>query len=107
MVAVFHFIRQQYGWVALYRRKLRETDSWTWWIDAAAIYLASIYPLAFWMTRLPRNFDWFVKNDFFAIPAFVETVLFPLYVSALVAYFGKSIYLFLSTGFSTSAKTSS
>src|SRR3954452_22351959 len=64
-IAVFHFVRQQYGWVALYRRKFRETERWTWVIDAAAVYLASIYPLAFWMTRLPRNFDWFVKNDFF------------------------------------------
>ena len=27
MIAVFHFIRQQYGWVALYRRKLRETGT--------------------------------------------------------------------------------
>jgi hypothetical protein len=98
-VAVFHFIRQQYGWVNLYRRKLREPDNWTWWIDAAAIYLASIYPLAFWMTRLPRNFEWFVKDDFLSIPAFVETVLFPLYVAALVAYFAKSIYLYVTNGF--------
>ena len=80
-MAVFHFVRQQYGWVALYRRKLNETADWTWWIDAAAIYLASIYPLAFWMTRLPRNFEWFVKDDFISIPAFVETVLFPIYVA--------------------------
>jgi hypothetical protein len=35
-VAVFHFVRQQYGWVALYRRKLRETSSVTWCIDPAA-----------------------------------------------------------------------
>ena len=66
-VAVFHFVRQQYGWVNLYRRKLGETKRWTWWVDAAAVYLASIYPLAFWMTRLPRNFEWFVQNDFFSI----------------------------------------
>jgi hypothetical protein len=25
IVAVFHFVRQQYGWVALYRRKAKET----------------------------------------------------------------------------------
>ena len=29
-VAVFHFVRQQYGWVNLYRRKLGETANWTW-----------------------------------------------------------------------------
>ena len=99
-VAVFHFVRQQYGWVALYRRKLGETENWTWWIDAAAVYLATIYPLAFWMTRLPRNFDWFVANDFFAIPAFVETRPFPRLCSwHLAAYFAKSIFLYISKGF--------
>jgi hypothetical protein len=99
LVAVFHFVRQQYGWVALYRRKLRETQTWTWWLDAAAIYLASIYPLAFWMTRLPRNFEWFVKGDFFSLPLFVESVVFPIYVCALLAYAGKSVYLYISSGF--------
>jgi len=98
-VAVFHFIRQQYGWVNLYRRKLGETARWTWWVDAAAIYLASIYPLAFWMTRLPRNFEWFVQNDFVSIPSVVETVLFPVYVLALTAYFAKSIFLYFTEGF--------
>src|SRR5687768_16889457 len=98
IVAVFHFVRQQYGWVALYRRRLGETSRLTWWIDAAAVYLATIYPLAFWMTRLPRKFQWFVQEDFFAVPAVIETILFPIYLSALVIYFGKSIYLYFSKG---------
>lgn len=50
IVAVFHFVRQQYGWVNLYRRRLGETSRWTWFIDASAVYLASIYPLVYWMT---------------------------------------------------------
>jgi hypothetical protein len=99
IVAVFHFVRQQYGWVALYRRKLGETSRATWWIDAAAVYLATIYPLAFWMTRLPRKFEWFVPNDFFPLPLLVEQVLFPIYIAALLLYFGKSIYLYFTTGF--------
>lgn len=99
MVAVFHFVRQQYGWVNLYRVKLKEKSSITWWIDAAAIYLATVYPLAFWMTSLPRNFEWFVKDDFFALPVLVEKILFPVYASALVVYFGKSVYLYFKDGF--------
>ncbi|MGE3466351.1 MAG: hypothetical protein AB7J13_05405 [Pyrinomonadaceae bacterium] len=98
-IAVFHFVRQQYGWVALYRRKLGETSRSTWSIDAAAVYLASVYPLAFWMTQLPRDFAWFMQNDFVSLPAVVATVLFPLYVLALAAYFGKSIYQYLTAGF--------
>lgn len=99
MVAVFHFVRQQYGWVSLYRRKLDERSRVTWAIDAAAVYLATIYPLAFWMTRLPREFNWFVKDDFFALPVLVEQVLFPVYIAALAVYFGKSIYLYFTAGF--------
>ena len=99
IVAVFHFVRQQYGWVALYRAKLKEKPRVSWWIDAAAVYLATVYPLAFWMTNLPRNFEWFVKDDFLRLPALVETVLFPIYVLALVAYFGKSVYLYFAEGF--------
>jgi hypothetical protein len=98
-VAVFHFVRQQYGWVNLYRAKLKEKSRLTWWIDAAAIYLATVYPLAFWMTSLPRNFEWFVKDDFFALPALVEQILFPVYAAALVVYFAKSIYLYFKDGF--------
>lgn len=99
IVAVFHFVRQQYGWVVLYRAKLGEKSRASWFLDAAAIYLATGYPLAFWMTSLPRNFQWFVENDFFALPRMVESVLFPVYVLALTAYFGKSIYLYFKKGF--------
>lgn len=104
LVAVFHFVRQQYGWVALYRRKLEETANWTWWIDAAAVYVASIYPLAFWVTSLPRNFDWFVKGDFVSFPAVVEEILFPIYLLTLAAYAAKSIYLYLRDGFTNPGK---
>lgn len=99
MLAVFHFVRQQYGWVNLYRAKLREKSRLTWWIDAAAIYLATVYPLCFWMTSLPRNFNWFVENDFFSLPAVIEQILFPVYVLVLTAYFAKSFYLYFKTGF--------
>lgn len=99
LLAVFHFVRQQYGWVNLYRAKLGEKSNLTWWIDALAIYLATVYPLAFWMTSLPRKFDWFVKDDFLSLPALVEQILFPLYVLALTVYFAKSIYLYLTENF--------
>ena len=54
-VAVFHFVRQQYGWVALYRRKNGETSRFTFWIDTVAVYAATIYPLIFWMSSSPQQ----------------------------------------------------
>jgi hypothetical protein len=99
LLAVFHFVRQQYGWVNLYRANLKEKSRLTWFLDAAAIYLATIYPLCFWMTSLPRNFDWFVPNDFFNLPQIVEQILFPVYALSLAVYFGKSFYLYFTQGF--------
>ncbi len=99
IVAVFHFVRQQYGWVALYRRKLGETERWTWYIDAAAVYLSTIYPLIFWMTSLPRNFNWFVANDLIELPRLLAEVLFPIYIAALAVYFAKGLYLYFRKDF--------
>jgi hypothetical protein len=94
IIAVFHFVRQQYGWVALYRRKAGESGALGYWIDTIAIYMASIYPLAFWTTNLPRNFEWFIKDDFIALPGILSQILFPVYIASLSAYFIKSLYLF-------------
>ena len=92
-IAVFHFVRQQYGWVRLYRAKLKEQNDWGKWIDTAAIYLATVYPLIYWHANLPRQFQWFVQNDFSALPQILEKVAFPIYVLALSLYALKSIYL--------------
>ena len=92
-IAVFHFVRQQFGWVRLYRAKLKEKEKTGEWIDTTAIYLATVYPLVYWHANLPRNFDWFVPNDFGALPNIIEKIAFPVYVFALSLYFVKSIYL--------------
>ena len=91
-LAVFHFVRQQYGWVALYRARGGEQDRVGYWVDSAAIYLATIYPLVEWHARLPRNFWWFLEGDFTALPALLATIIQPLYWIALVAYFVRVVY---------------
>lgn len=90
-LAVFHFVRQQYGWVALYRARLGERDRLGWWIDASAVYLATIYPLVDWHAHLPRNFWWFLEGDFAPLPSLVATVVQPLYWIALAAYFARAL----------------
>jgi len=103
-LAVFHFIRQQYGWVALYRSRAGERDNWTKWIDAAAIYAATLYPLIYWHTHLPRRFWWFLAKDFAAIPAMIDRVAEPLYWAALSAYALKSFYGWAARGEGTLGK---
>ena len=91
-LAVFHFVRQQYGWVALYRARAGESGRIGFWLDAVAIYAATIYPLLYWHAHLPRQFWWFVANDFAALPALVETVARPLYWLVLSLYAARSLY---------------
>ncbi|WP_153556487.1 hypothetical protein [Roseimaritima sediminicola] len=91
-LAVFHFIRQQYGWVALYRSRADERGRLGWWIDAGAIYLATVYPLVYWHTHLPRRFWWFRDGDFASLPVDLVDVLGPLYWTALAAYAVRSLY---------------
>ena len=62
-LAVFHFIRQQYGFMMLYGRGERRHRL----IDQAAIYAATLYPLVWWHTH-QRDFSWFVPGDFVAVP---------------------------------------
>ncbi len=87
-------MRQQYGWVALYRAKAGERDRLSWWIDASAIYLATIYPLAWWHASLPRKFHWFIDGDFVNLPHLLVKVLQPLYWLSLAAYAIHSFYRF-------------
>ena len=88
--AVFHFVRQQYGWVAMYRAREGETSRFSWWVDALAIYLATIYPLLYWHANLPRQFWWFVESDFARLPVVLVWIVRPIYGLAMVAYFGRS-----------------
>lgn len=91
-LAVFHFVRQQYGWVALYRARLGEKGRAGKYIDTAAIYLATVYPLIYWHANLPRHFWWFLPNDFAGLPAFVVNIVQPFYWLSLALYFAHSLY---------------
>jgi hypothetical protein len=90
--AVFHFVRQQYGWVMLYRRRAGERDRAGRIVDGAAIYAATLYPLIHWHTSLPRRFHWFVDGDFVrGLPPGVATVAGVAYVAILAAYVLRAI----------------
>lgn len=93
-LAVYHFVRQQYGWVAMYRRRAGEDSRLGRYIDTAAIYAATLYPLIHWHAHLPREFWWFVTGDFASpVPTIVPTLLFPLYVAILATYAARSLWL--------------
>lgn len=62
-IAVFHFIKQQYGFVALYKLKSGEKRK-QYISDKVIIYIATVYPVVFWHFNSTATFNWFVSNDF-------------------------------------------
>jgi hypothetical protein len=91
-LAVFHFIRQQYGWVMMYRARGGERDRYGRWLDGATVYAATLYPLILWHTRLPRAFWWMMPGDFIAgLPAEVAAVAGWIYLALLAAYAARAV----------------
>ncbi|HTF81374.1 MAG TPA: hypothetical protein VL947_06610 [Cytophagales bacterium] len=62
-LALFHFIRQQYGFFRIYERN-ENLGSWRKRVSHAMIYAATLYPVVVWHLVGTRNFTWFVQNDF-------------------------------------------
>src|SRR5262249_19605234 len=91
-LAVFHFVRQQYGWVALYRSKGGETGKSGRWIEPVAIYAQTLYPLIYWPASLPRKLWWFLARDFAPVPTVIGSVAEPFYWGALAVYAARSLY---------------
>ena len=97
-VAVFHFIRQQYGWVMLYRGRNGERDRFGRWLDGATIYACALYPLIWWHAHLPRNFAWMTDNDFIeGMPMAAASVARVLYIALLAAYVVRAVVQLVRT----------
>ncbi len=91
--AVWHFVRQQYGFLMLYRRRAGERGRWDGRLDGALLYLTTLYPLLYWHTHLPRRFAWFVEGDFLSLPfARAATAAGYLYLLLALAYLAKELY---------------
>lgn len=116
-VAVFHFIRQQVGWVALYRARAGATrrqslrdpqqverrQSLDKLIDEVAVYASTLYPIVHWHAHLSETrFTWFVQGDFVDF-SHAASLLLPaarwLWVAALVGFALRQLWLVRSDGF--------
>lgn len=92
-VAVFHFIRQQYGFMRLYSRQDNASRT-NRLIDTVAIYAGTVYPLLYWHLHLTHQLAWFVKGDFYSINLTGwDTILFVLYGLVIAVYCCKEILM--------------
>jgi hypothetical protein len=92
-IAVFHFIRQQYGFVRLYSRY--QNNKLEKQIDTIMIYASTIYPIIYWHIYGPFEFSWFTKNDFLFInKPYIENIGFALYAFITLFWVCKELYNF-------------
>lgn len=97
--AVFHFIRQQYGFMRVYGRK-EASSKLSIWIDKIVIYYATIYPVLYWHLNGPRNFNWFIDNDFLYFESGMLLRIFTLlYIIVMFVYLVYEIRKWIITKF--------
>jgi len=91
-IAVFHFIRQQYGFMRLYSRnepRIKANKNF----DSLVIYTATGYPMLYWFLSPQRNFSWFMPEEFLKFESSslldITTVL---YYGILGVYIIRTVY---------------
>lgn len=90
-LAVYHFIRQQYGFMKLYKRQ-EAKNKWSDLMDTVTIYAATLYPIAFWHLDGTRNFNWFIDGDFILLQnENVLSIINVLYLAVIIFYLLKEI----------------
>jgi hypothetical protein len=90
-LAVWHFVRQQYGFMRIYSRA-ESAPRWARRVDTFTIYYATLYPLINWHLGGQRNFNWFVNDDFvFFQSARLLRIATAIYLLMLVAYVAREI----------------
>lgn len=96
-LAVFHFIRQQYGFMKLYSR-FEQKSRLPAIIDSVTIYASTLYPILFWHLNPDRNFTWFLEGDFLQYQSqYLSNLCLLLYVAILTIYLFKEVYLYSNT----------
>lgn len=85
-LAVFHFVRQQYGFMRAYARLEGPRPLWEARLDAAAVYATMLYPLVYWHADPARKFWWFVQGDFLRLHAWAGGWAGGLYAAVLAAF---------------------
>lgn len=66
-VAILHFVRQQVGFVSIYRARGSERDVIGRRLDKLAVYTGALGPVALWHADPAERFDWFDSGEAFAM----------------------------------------
>lgn len=67
--AVYHFIKQQVGFILLYWNKEKNLDNLDRFMDKLIWWSITWFPILYWFTNLDtRNYIWFFQGEFLKLP---------------------------------------
>lgn len=96
-VAVFHFARQQYGFMRVYAREEISSANIRRF-DALTIYAATFFPIIDWHLAGQKNFNWFMKGDFLYFShSGMRKMFFMIYLAIICGYVIKEVRLSLKS----------
>ncbi|MDH5490656.1 MAG: hypothetical protein OEY14_01655 [Myxococcales bacterium] len=64
-VAIYHFIKQQWGFIALYKARARERSRFDYALDRLTLWAGALGPVMLWHASPARQFDWFNAGESF------------------------------------------
>lgn len=101
-LALFHFVRQQFGFMAIYRKiNSGNSPDIPFIYDKIAIYSFSLLPVFYWhFTEDKREFSWFRQDDFlfYQNQSMADSLLYLLY-SIYLLWILATVFHYLKTDF--------
>ncbi|MGJ4787528.1 hypothetical protein [Leptospira koniambonensis] len=97
-LAVFHFIRQQYGFLSLYARTEPKTENKIpFLLDKICLYMVTGLPVLYWhLVPGGRHFEWFMEGDFYQYPNHsLSNFIHILFWVWVIVYSLSQVYLLL------------
>lgn len=64
-VAIYHFVMQQWGFIALYKSRASETSRFDYYLDKWTLWAGALGPVLLWHASPARQFDWFNAGESF------------------------------------------
>ncbi len=96
-VAIFHFIKQLYGFVAIYRLRAQEKGAFDYYLDKWTLWAGALGPILVWHASPRRQFDWFNAGEQFIakLPPHIVSDLMVAYYGIAIVYVLRQIQIFV------------
>eukprot|EP00736_Rhodelphis_marinus_P012609 Rmarinus@m.15562 len=98
--AIYHFIAQDYGFVALYKARVGERDPIDFRLDYWVLWAGALCPVLLWHATPTKRFSWFDNGEevLLRLPMWTRPCIIGAYVLVAMVYIGRQFILFQRHG---------